>query len=106
MLARNILMAAILLVLLAPMAHAQARQDLPVMRLPDAQGAQLVMTQCAGVCHGADRFAFAQRSPEAWRRTVLEMVSNGAQLFPDEIEAITQYFATNLGDKGADPGRN
>jgi hypothetical protein len=58
------------------------------------------MTQsCAGVCHGPDRFATQHRSREAWRRTVLQMVSNGAQLYPDEIDAIVTYLAENFGER-------
>ena len=100
MLPRKILAAAFLSLMLVPAAQAQAPQAAPAARLPDSEGAQLVTAQCAGICHGTDRFAFQRHAPEEWRRIVLQMVSNGAQLSPDEIASITQYFAANLSDTG------
>ena len=104
MLMRKILLGAFSFLMMALAAQAQAPQGSPAARLPDAAGAQLVVAQCAGICHGADRFAFVRLSPDAWRRTVLQMVSNGAQLSPDEIETITQYFIANLSNTSTNPG--
>ena len=106
MLIRTILVGAALSMTLAGVAHAQARQDSPAASSPDTDGAKLVTAQCAGVCHATDRFGFTRHSPAEWRRLVLQMVSNGAQLFPDDIDTIAKYFATNLSDKGASAGRN
>ena len=104
MLRRTILLGAVCALTLAAAASAQAPKDTPVAPSPDADGAQLVLKQCAGVCHAADRFAFQRHSPQEWRRIVLQMVSNGAQLFPDEIDTVTQYFATNLSDQSPSAG--
>jgi mono/diheme cytochrome c family protein len=64
-------------------------------KTPDA-GATTVTQLCAGVCHGTDHFAFSKKTPDQWRITVLQMVSNGAQLSPEEIDTVTKYLAANL----------
>jgi hypothetical protein len=106
MLTRTILVGAFLAWTLTAVAHAQARQDSSAASSPDADGAKLITAQCAGICHGSDRFGFTRHSPEEWRRIVLQMVSNGAQLFPDDIETIARYFAANFSDKGTSAGGN
>jgi hypothetical protein len=58
--------------------------------------AKAVTQLCAGVCHGADHFAFSKKTPDQWRITVLQMVSNGAQLSPDEINIVTKYMSANF----------
>lgn len=87
----------------AAAAHAQSRPDPFVARLPDGEGKQATIDRCAGACHGADHFANAHRTPDEWRKTVLQMVSNGAQLFPEDIDAVTKYLSAYLGPKASAP---
>jgi mono/diheme cytochrome c family protein len=65
--------------------------------LPPGEGREAVMEFCAGACHPVDRIMNARKTPDEWRKTVLQMVSNGAQLFPEDIDTVTKYLSTNLG---------
>jgi mono/diheme cytochrome c family protein len=90
------LLASVFVIGFAATAAAQAqRQDQAADKAPD-DGAKAATQLCAGVCHGADHFGFSKKTPDQWRITVLQMVSNGAQLSPEEIATVTKYFATNL----------
>lgn len=92
-----LLLACVFVVGLAAIAAAQAQQKSPAAgKSSDADGAKAVTQFCAGVCHGADHFAFTKKTPDQWRITVLQMVSNGAQLFPEDIDTVTKYLSTNL----------
>lgn len=76
---------------------AQTRQADPfASKLPDGEGKQAVLEFCAGACHLSDRLVNAHKTAEEWRKTVLQMVSNGAQLFPEDIDAVTKYLSANL----------
>lgn len=86
---------------LAAISPSEAQQQSPAAsNSPDADGAKAVTQFCAGVCHGADHFAFTKKTPDQWRITVLQMVSNGAQLFPEDIDTVTKYLSTNLAAGG------
>jgi hypothetical protein len=72
------------------------RSDPFAAKLPDGEGKQAVLEFCAGACHLSDHFVDLRKTPDEWRKTVLQMVANGAQLFPEDIDAITKYLSTNL----------
>lgn len=92
-----LLLACAFVVGFAAISSSQAQQQSSAAsNSPDADGAKAVTQFCAGVCHGADHFAFTKKTPEQWRITVLQMVSNGAQLFPEDIDTVTKYLSTNL----------
>ena len=45
-------------------------------------------------------------SPEesgGWHKTLLQMVSNGAQLFPEDVDVISKYRGTYLSDSAGVP---
>jgi len=95
--ARHCLLAGILIVAFGSLAAAQSRQNDPfASKLPDGDGKQAVLEFCAGACHLSDRLINAHKTAEEWRKTVLQMVSNGAQLFPEDIDTVTKYLAANL----------
>jgi hypothetical protein len=73
------------------------RPDPFAAKLPDGEGKQTVLEFCAGACHLSDHFVDLRKTPDEWRKTVLQMVANGAQLFPEDVDAITKYLSTNLG---------
>lgn len=93
----RLLLACVFAIGFAAAAMAQSpRQEPAADKTADADGAKAVTQLCAGVCHGADHFAFAKKTPAQWRITVLQMVSNGAQLSPEEIDTVTKYLAANF----------
>ena len=65
-------------------------------KLPDGEGKQVVLETCAGACHSSDRILNAKKTPAEWKKTVEQMVSNGAQLFPEEVEAVTKYLSSHF----------
>ena len=64
--------------------------------LPDGDGKELVETVCTQ-CHGLDSVTGYRRSTEEWKSVVNDMVSRGAPLFEDEVEAVAQYLGKNFG---------
>jgi hypothetical protein len=72
------------------------RPDPAANKLPDGEGKAAVLEFCAGACHSSDRFVGVRKTQEEWRKTVLQMVANGAQLFPEDVDAVTKYLSTYL----------
>ena len=60
---------------------------------------RVVVTQVCVGCHaGIMRMLEAADKPrEAWRDTVHSMIGRGAQVFPDEIEPLTEYLVASAG---------
>lgn len=70
------------------------------MPLPDDEGKALVVEVCSG-CHDTGKIVAAgQQSAANWRDIVLNMVSRGAQIFPDEVDVIVDYLAGHFGPQG------
>jgi mono/diheme cytochrome c family protein len=66
--------------------------------LPAGEGKALVVSACLQ-CHGAKEIASQRMDAAGWGRNVHDMVSKGAQLFPDEIDGVVNYLAKNFGPK-------
>jgi hypothetical protein len=65
-----------------------------------------VLEFCAGACHQSDKILAAQKSAAEWHATVLQMVRNGAQLFPEDVDAVSKYLATYLAtDRPSNAGK-
>ena len=62
------------------------------------KGRQVVAQVCA-TCHATlgRMIQVHKQSAEEWRSTVYFMISRGAQIMPDEIEAVTAFLATTAG---------
>ena len=65
--------------------------------MPEGEGRSLVSGVCAG-CHSLDRVLTLSNSRGEWESTVLDMISRGAQIFPDEQAAIVNYLAEHYGE--------
>ncbi len=59
-------------------------------------GATLVNTRC-NKCHTLDRITSAHKTADQWKTTVERMISNGAQLTPDEETVLIAYLAKTYG---------
>jgi hypothetical protein len=93
---RTLLIAAMLAGIASPV-FAQANQPDPfAAKLPDGPGKDAVLEFCAGACHQSDKILGAQKTAAEWHATVLQMVRNGAQLFPEDVDTVSQYLATYL----------
>ncbi len=76
---------------------AQERQPDPsAAKLPDGTGKDSVLEFCAGACHQSDKILAAHKTAAEWHATVLQMQRNGAQLFPEDVDAVSKYLATYL----------
>ena len=90
-------LAVVIAVGIATAAWAQERQPDPFSgKLPDGPGKESVLEFCAGACHQSDKILGAQKTAAEWHATVLQMVRNGAQLFPEDVDAVSKYLATYL----------
>ena len=89
--------AAALLLGLAPSAPAQ---DDPNASLPDGPGKAELVRGCTG-CHDATTISGQPRSPDAWDRVIGDMMTNGADLTPEEHAAVYAYLVKNFSVKPA-----
>jgi mono/diheme cytochrome c family protein len=46
-----------------------------------------------------------RQSPEQWKDTVYSMIGRGAQVMPDEVDAVTAFLASNAGGNGQPTNR-
>jgi hypothetical protein len=97
----GLLLAALVLVPLA--AEAQRRIDPAIAKLPDGDGKIAVIELCAGACHPASRFVNMRQSRDQWHNTVMSMVARGAELFPQDVDTVTNYLGTYLSNTAAPP---
>ena len=77
-----------------PMAVSWPQEDYKKM-LPEADGKQLVVELC-GTCHNLQKVVTSRKSDKEWERSVYDMVSRGAQIFPEEADQIVKYLAKNF----------
>lgn len=91
------------LVLVPFAAAAQRRIDPAVAKLPDGDGKIAVIELCAGACHPASRFVNMRQNRDQWHKTVMSMVARGAELFPDDVDTVTNYLGTYLSNANASP---
>ncbi len=59
-------------------------------------GATLLNTRC-NKCHTLDRITSAHKTADEWNVTVTRMISNGAQLTPQEEQVLIAYLAKTYG---------
>jgi mono/diheme cytochrome c family protein len=67
---------------------------------------RLVVTEVCASCHTTiTRMVQVHKfTPEEWKSTVYFMISRGAQVMPDEIDAVTAYLASAGGKGGQAAG--
>ena len=82
-------------------ARAQSDQQAHVEK-----GRQVVGQVCVACHTNILRMVQVHRqSPEQWKDTIYSMIGRGAQVMPDEIEAVTAFLAANAGDNGQPTNR-
>jgi mono/diheme cytochrome c family protein len=80
-----------------PGAEAAAAEAVAVP-VPEADAAvgQLVLQRC-GSCHGLDTLSHNPQDAAGWARTVALMQQMGAQVAPQERDALVAYLARHFG---------
>lgn len=86
----------VVLLLLLPTMKSAAQEDDPVASLPDGPGKDLLKVACVQ-CHSLKTSVAPRKTAEAWKTTVYDMISRGAQVFPDEADVIIEYLSRNRG---------
>ncbi len=68
---------------------------------------RVAVNQVCVTCHiGLNRMLeVRKKSADEWKDTVYRMIGRGAQVYPDEIDAITAYLATGTGRGQPQGGR-
>lgn len=64
--------------------------------LPPGEARQSVLESCSG-CHNLKVVVLARKNRAEWSKAINDMVQRGAQLFPEEIEPITNYLVKVCG---------
>jgi mono/diheme cytochrome c family protein len=96
---------AIALVLWMPVAaRAQGATD------PQIEKGRVVVAQVCTTCHTTlgRMLQVHKQTREQWRELVFFMISRGAQVMPDEIDAVTAFLVANSGRErpaAASPGQ-
>ena len=88
---------AIALVLWLPVAaRAQSGVD------PQIEKGRVVVAQVCTTCHTTlgRMLQVHKQTPEQWKDLVYFMISRGAQVMPDEIDAVTAFLASTAGRGG------
>jgi hypothetical protein len=80
--------------LIFPIRTAWPQEDYKSM-LPESDGKQLVVELC-GTCHNLQKVVTSRKTDKEWERSVYDMVSRGAQIFPEEVDQIVKYLAKNF----------
>jgi cytochrome c2 len=68
---------------------------------------RLAVNQVCVTCHiGLNRMLeVRKKSADEWKDTIYRMIGRGAQVYPDEIEAITAYLTAGVGQGRPQGGR-
>jgi len=74
--------------LIFPIRTAWLQEDYKSM-LPESDGKQLVVELC-GTCHNLQKVVTSRKTDKEWERSVYDMVSRGAQIFPEEVDQIVK----------------
>ncbi|MBI4483329.1 MAG: MBL fold metallo-hydrolase [Acidobacteria bacterium] len=77
-----------------------AQEPDPADSLPPGEGKELVTAACVQ-CHALRTAVAPQRDAEGWKATVYDMISRGAQIFPEEAEVIIEYLSRARGPESA-----
>ncbi len=61
-----------------------------------ADGQTLMNTRC-NKCHSLERVTSAKKTADQWNQTVSRMITNGAQITPEEQKVLVDYLAKTYG---------
>jgi len=91
---KRLVLVAIVLVMSWPgIAKAQRGDDAQIEK------GRVVVAQVCTTCHTTlgRMLQVHKQTPEQWRELVFFMISRGAQVMPDEIDAVTAFLVANSG---------
>jgi len=102
---RRLVVLAIVLVMSGPVTVGAQRGD-----DPQVEKGRGVVAQVCTTCHTTlgRMLQVHKQTPEQWRELVFFMISRGAQVMPDEIDAVTAFLVANSGRErpaAASPGQ-
>ncbi len=88
-----------LLALLSSGVGAQVSTNTPATQTAQIEKGRQVVAQVCATCHATlgRMIQVHKQTAEEWRSTVYFMISRGAQIMPDEIEAVTAFLAATAG---------
>lgn len=77
---------------------AERSDDTTLDQLPEGEAKHVLVSACVG-CHDLATTLNARKTLAEWEATVYDMMSRGAQVFPDEVDMLVQYLEENLGQE-------
>src|ERR1700719_3640004 len=84
---------------LAAQAQAPANANAPSDQQAQVEKGRQAVGEACATCHTniLRMVQIYKKSPDQWKDTVYSMIGRGAQVRPDEIEAVTAFLAANAG---------
>lgn len=95
---RVLMLVSFLTGILIPIAVSWPQEDYK-SQLPPGDGKELVLELCSNACHNLQKVVASRKTEKEWERSVYDMVSRGAQIFPEEVEQIVKYLAKSFPPK-------
>ncbi len=82
-------------------ARAQGGED------PQVEKGRAVVAQVCTTCHTTlgRMLQVHKQTPQQWKTLVYFMISRGAQVMPDEIDAVAAFLAATAGQNNRGPGK-
>lgn len=93
---RSLRFAAPIFLCVAAAVVAFAADDDALKSMPDGPG-KYVLTKMCSDCHGPENIRALRLDKNGWADKVSEMIDRGAEGTDADIEAVTEYLATNFG---------
>jgi len=72
------------------------QEEEPTQPPPTGDGAALLEERCT-TCHNLERTTSVRKTRDEWEKTVIRMVSKGAELNEEEQEILIEYLAETYG---------
>ena len=91
---RGLSLVLFLIGIMIPVAVSWPQQDYKSM-LPEGEGKELTVQLCA-TCHNLEKVVASRKTEKEWVQSVYNMISRGAQIFPEEVDPIVKYLAKSF----------
>lgn len=91
-----LVMIAALVGIMCPQSHLEASDGVSLDDLPDSAAKSLLVSVCAS-CHTVSTTLNVRKTRDEWEDSLYDMLSRGAQIYPEDLDSLLDYLSANLG---------